>query len=46
MAPSFVVGLMADTVDLDGPLDFMKDREHALQYYHGIVSPPSPELWG
>jgi L-alanine-DL-glutamate epimerase-like enolase superfamily enzyme len=46
MAPSFVIGLMADTVDLDGPLDLVKDRENPLQYQLGIVSPPSSKLWG
>lgn len=46
MAPSFVIGVMADMVDLDGPLDLIKDRDHPLQYGHGIVYPPSSQLWG
>jgi len=46
MAPSFVIGLMADTVDLDGPLDLVQDRVHQLQYRRGIVHPPTAQLWG
>lgn len=46
MAASFIVGLGADIVDLDGPLDLTSDRAHCLQYSHGIVGPPSASLWG
>ncbi len=46
MAPSFVMGLVCDLHDLDGPLLFEHDRPHAMKYSGGIVSPPCPELWG
>lgn len=46
MAASFIVGLLADVVDLDGPLDLTKDRAHALRYSKGIIEPPSAALWG
>jgi len=46
MAPSFVIGLLADTVDLDGPLDLLADRDHGLRYSGGLVQPPDSALWG
>ncbi len=46
MAPGFVIGLMADKVDLDGPLDLLSDRSHPLRYRGGMIDPPSPMLWG
>lgn len=46
MAPGFVVGQLCRFVDLDGALFMKADREHALRYTGGVVSPPSAELWG
>jgi L-alanine-DL-glutamate epimerase-like enolase superfamily enzyme len=46
MAPSFVVGLACDFHDLDGPLLLRNDRPHGIVYSGGVVSPPSPLLWG
>lgn len=46
MAPSFVVGLLCDLHDLDGPLLLVNDRPHGLTYDRGAVSAPSPLLWG
>jgi len=46
MAPSFVMGLVCDLHDLDGPLLFKHDRPHAMKYSGGVVSPPCPDLWG
>jgi L-alanine-DL-glutamate epimerase-like enolase superfamily enzyme len=46
MAPSFVIGLACDLHDLDGPLLFEHDRPNAMEYSNGVVSPPSPDLWG
>jgi len=46
MAPSSLIGLMADTVDLDGPLDLVLDRERGLRYRRGMVDPPVSALWG
>ncbi|WP_374571259.1 N-acetyl-D-Glu racemase DgcA [Phenylobacterium sp.] len=46
MAPASLVGQGAAVVDLDGPLMHGCDRPHGLVYERGIVSPPTPELWG
>jgi L-alanine-DL-glutamate epimerase-like enolase superfamily enzyme len=46
MAPSFVAGLLCDFHDVDGPLLLKNDRAHGLVYTNGIVSPPTPALWG
>ncbi len=46
MAPAFVIGLACDLHDLDGPLLFEHDRPHGMKYSSGVVSPPSPDLWG
>ncbi len=46
MAPAFLLGALADAVDLDGPLWLTKDVEHGLSYSDGQVSPPTPQLWG
>jgi L-alanine-DL-glutamate epimerase-like enolase superfamily enzyme len=46
MAPTFVVGLLCDFHDLDGPLVLKNDRSQGLQYEHGVVEPPSARLWG
>jgi len=46
MAPGFVIAQLCMFVDLDGALFLKKDREHAMSYTHGVVSPPSSKLWG
>lgn len=46
MAPSFIVGQMCQFVDIDGPLLMAGDREHAMIYSNGRVSPPDSLLWG
>jgi hypothetical protein len=33
-------------VDLDGPLLQKEDWPDAIEYRHGIMSPPSASLWG
>jgi L-Ala-D/L-Glu epimerase len=45
MAPSFIVGLLCDVIDLDGPLDLTTDRANGLLYRHGTVEPPDVTLW-
>jgi L-alanine-DL-glutamate epimerase-like enolase superfamily enzyme len=46
MAPAFVAGLACDFHDLDGPLLLRNDRPHGIVYAGGVVTPPSPLLWG
>jgi L-alanine-DL-glutamate epimerase-like enolase superfamily enzyme len=46
MAPAFVVGLLCDFHDLDGPLLLKNDRSFGLTYNQGLVSPPAARLWG
>lgn len=46
MAPSFVVGLLCDFHDLDGPCLLKNDRAHGLRYDRGVVEPPPARLWG
>jgi L-alanine-DL-glutamate epimerase-like enolase superfamily enzyme len=46
MAPSFVVGLLCDFHDVDAPLLLKRDCAHGMVYTNGVVSPPSPALWG
>jgi len=46
MAPSFVVGLLCDFYDVDGPLLLKNDRSYGMEYNNGVVSPPSTKLWG
>ena len=46
MAPHFVVGLLCDFHDLDGPLLAKYDRPHGLVFRNGDVAPPEPRLWG
>jgi len=46
MAPGFVIAQLCRFVDLDGALFLKQDREHAMTYSAGVVSPPSPQLWG
>jgi L-alanine-DL-glutamate epimerase-like enolase superfamily enzyme len=46
MAPGFVVAQLCRFVDLDGALFLKRDREHPMSHDRGILSPPSPSLWG
>ncbi len=46
MAPTFLVGLLCDFHDLDGPLLLKNDRSFGLSYLKGVVEPPVRELWG
>jgi L-alanine-DL-glutamate epimerase-like enolase superfamily enzyme len=46
IAPAFVVAQLCHFIDLDGALFLERDRPHALTYEHGMVSPPTPDLWG
>jgi len=46
MAPSFVVGLLCDFHDLDGPLLNKHDRPFGLVFSNGEVEPPDARLWG
>ncbi|MCF8473639.1 MAG: dipeptide epimerase [Emcibacter sp.] len=47
MAPSYVIGQYCQFVDIDGPIFLKQDVDHALQYGDGgVVSLPTPELWG
>lgn len=46
MAPAFIVAQYCRFVDLDGPTLLADDRDHAMSYKDGIVTPPSPDLWG
>lgn len=46
MSPSFVVGCIADLVDIDGPLLLKRDRLPGMRYAQGLVQPPDSTLWG
>lgn len=46
MAPGFVVAQLCRFVDLDGALFLERDRENAMSFEGGRVSPPDPALWG
>lgn len=46
MAPAFLVAQRARTVDLDGPLLLVKDRDPGIVYRDSIMSPPPAALWG
>ena len=46
MAPAFVIAQMCRFVDIDGPLLMARDREPALVFQDGRVSPPDRGLWG
>lgn len=46
MAPAFLVAQLARWVDLDGPLFNERDREHPMQYDHGLLHPATAALWG
>lgn len=46
MAPAFVVAQLCQYVDLDGALFLTHDRENAMDFTTGLISPPTQELWG
>jgi L-Ala-D/L-Glu epimerase len=46
MAPSFVIGCVADLVDIDGPLLQQSDRIPGLEYQGGWVSVFDRTVWG
>ena len=46
IAPAFVVGCLADLVDIDGPLLLRRDRIPGMAYARGQVEPPLPAVWG
>nr|WP_316643146.1 N-acetyl-D-Glu racemase DgcA [uncultured Roseateles sp.] len=46
MAPAFVLGCVADLVDIDGPLLQRRDRLEGLRYADGRADPPHADLWG
>lgn len=46
MAPAVLLAGLADAADVDGPLWLEADIEDGLAFADGMVSPPSPALWG
>lgn len=46
MAPALHLASFAKWVDLDGPLLLAADRPDGLLIERGMISPPSPKLWG
>ncbi len=46
MAPAFLIAQRCRYVDLDGPLLQRLDRSPAIRFEHGLMYPPSRELWG
>ena len=46
MAPAVLLAGLADVADVDGPLWLEADIEDGLAFMDGMVSPPSPALWG
>lgn len=46
MAPAFVVGCLADLVDIDGPLLQKSDRRDGIRYREGVASVFGSGLWG
>ena len=46
MAPAFVMGLLCDFHDLDGPLLLKNDRADGMSFDNGVVGAPSTRLWG
>jgi L-Ala-D/L-Glu epimerase len=46
MAPGMVVAQLCDYVDLDGPLLQAEDVDHPITYDHGVIMPPTSQLWG
>jgi L-Ala-D/L-Glu epimerase len=47
MAPAMMIAQNCEFIDLDGPLLQRDDVEYGLSYdQNGVISPPTPELWG
>jgi L-alanine-DL-glutamate epimerase-like enolase superfamily enzyme len=46
MAPGFVIAQHCKFVDLDGAFFLQNDRQPAMEYPGGLISVPSPTLWG
>ena len=46
MAPAYVLARLCRFADLDGPLFLERDRDNILNYEDGLISPPTPALWG
>lgn len=46
MAPGFVIAQLCRFVDLDGALFLKQDRKYPMTFTAGVVSAPSPQLWG
>jgi len=46
MAPGFVVAQHCRFVDLDGALFLEHDCEYGMAWKHGVLSVPTPDLWG
>jgi L-alanine-DL-glutamate epimerase-like enolase superfamily enzyme len=46
MAPAFVLGCLADLVDIDGPLLQKSDRLNGIHYSGGSAEVFGPQLWG
>lgn len=46
VAPAFLLGALADYVDLDGPLYMRMDRLHGIETDHARLLPPERALWG
>lgn len=46
MAPAFLIAQRCRYVDLDGPLLQRLDHSPPIRYEHGLMHPPSSELWG
>ena len=46
MAPSFIIGQLAEFVDLDGPLLAKLDIENGIKYSGNVVGIPDAALWG
>lgn len=46
MAPAMVLARLCEIADLDGPLLQAQDWPDGIAYCDGVMSPPSPALWG
>jgi L-Ala-D/L-Glu epimerase len=46
VAPAYIIGTLADFVDLDGPALMLDDRAHPMTYKDGYLHIFSPDLWG
>ncbi len=46
VAPAMILAQDAEWTDLDGPLLLAQDRAHGIAIVNGVMTPPSPKLWG